>query len=328
MIYDHIRALVKLGVDAYVMHERSGYCYPWIDSPVPSLADTELRSTDHIVIPEIKAAKLAPKLVAAGLRYSIFVQNGYYLSQRDGTLSDDDVDFAYEQASYILSISDDTSSLIRLHYPELASRVVRMTCTLDSALFHASDAKQKLITYMPRKNGAHAAAVVFALHRYLSDGWTVAPIDGLSISGVAEVMSRSRIFLSFSGMEGLGLPPVEAAMCGNYVIGYHGGGGKEYWFGPNFQSVEVGDVAGFVEQIVARVRAIDADPGLHELHDGMHSLCAQFSNANEDAHLQAYVQQLKSDAVAACEGSHVPLKLQKHRKRSILKRLTWMGRPA
>ncbi|WP_228973667.1 hypothetical protein [Paraburkholderia gardini] len=308
------------------MHERSGYCYPWTDFPVPVLADTELRPTDHIVIPEIKAAKLAPKLVAASLRYSIFVQNGYYLSHRDGTLSNDDVDFAYEQAAYILSISDDTSSLIRLHYPELAQRVMRMTCALDSALFHASDTKERLITYMPRKNGTHAAAVVFALHRYLSEGWTVLPIDGLSISGVAEVMNRSRIFLSFSGMEGLGLPPIEAAMCGNYVIGYHGGGGKEYWFGPNFQSVEVGDVAGFVEQIVERMKTIDADPGLHELHDGMSSLCAQFSNENESAHLQTFVHQLQIDAATACEGSHVLPKLQKHRKRAILKRLTWVGR--
>ncbi|MGF6781144.1 glycosyltransferase [Paraburkholderia sp. GAS334] len=326
VIYDHVRAMVELGVPAYVMHERSGYRYPWTDFPVPVIACSEVRSTDHIVIPEIKAAKLAPKLVAAGLRYSIFVQNGYYLSHRDGNFSDNDVDFAYEQAAYILSVSDDTSSLIRLHYPQLGPRVMRMTCTLDSGLFHASEAKEKLITYMPRKNGTHAAAVAFALHRYLPEGWSVRPIDGLSASGVAGVLRRSRVFLSFSGMEGLGLPPIEASLCGNYVIGYHGGGGKEYWTAPNFQSVEVGDVAGFIDRIVERLKSIDANPGLHELRDGMNGLCVQFSSENENVHLQAFIRRLETDLASIGEEKRIALTLQKHRKRAMLKKLPWVMR--
>jgi hypothetical protein len=28
VIYDHVRALVEIGIPAYVMHERSGYRYP------------------------------------------------------------------------------------------------------------------------------------------------------------------------------------------------------------------------------------------------------------------------------------------------------------
>ena len=42
-------------------------------------------------------------------------------------------------------------------------------------------------------------------------------------------LSKSKIFLSFSNLEGIGIPPIEAALAGNKVIGYTGGGGIEYW---------------------------------------------------------------------------------------------------
>jgi hypothetical protein len=31
------------------------------------------------------------------------------------------------------------------------------------------------------------------------------------------------------------MPPIEAALCGNKVIGYNGGGGVEYWKGKIFK---------------------------------------------------------------------------------------------
>jgi hypothetical protein len=314
VIYDHVRALVDLGVPACVMHERSGYRYPWTEFSVPTIADSELRSTDHVVIPEIKSALIAPRLVAAGVQHSIFVQNGYYLSSRDRNLTDNDVDFAYERAAYILSISDDTSELIRLHYPQLASRVVRMTTTIDIGLFRSDAAKEKLITYMPRKNGSHAEAVVFALRPHLPGGWSVRSIDRLSVPEVAAVLRRSRLFLSFSGMEGLGLPPIEAALCGNYVIGYHGGGGRDYWTAPNFEDVGVGDVADFVRKVVALTGKADTDSDLQELQYGINALRAQFSRAKETACLQDFVRLLSVDQPAGESGNAVSVKLQKRRK--------------
>ena len=37
-------------------------------------------------------------------------------------------------------------------------------------------------------------------------------------------------------MEGLGMPPIEAAVAGNKVIGYRGRGGNEYWQKPILKS--------------------------------------------------------------------------------------------
>lgn len=313
VIYDHVRALVQLGIPAYVMHERNGYRYPWAELSVPTIADGELRSSDHVIVPEIKSALMAPRLIAAGVQYSIFVQNGYYLSIRDRNLTDSDVDFAYAQATYILSISDDTSDLIRLHYPQLAYRVVRMATTINGELFHSDGEKERLITYMPRKNGTHAEAVLFALRRQLPAGWSVRSIDGLSIPEVAAVLRRSQLFLSFSAMEGLGLPPIEAALCGNYVIGYHGGGGRDHWIKPNFEDVGVGDVTNFVRKVVALVSKADAGSDLRELRCGMDALLVQFSGARETACLQDFVRLLGINHFAGDRNHVVSVKLQKRR---------------
>ena len=47
-------------------------------------------------------------------------------------------------------------------------------------------------------------------------------------------------------MEGFGLPPLEAAIAGNKVIGYDGISGKEYWKKPIFTEIENGNLLNFV----------------------------------------------------------------------------------
>lgn len=299
VIYDHCSALNEMGVDAAILHERRGYVYPWTEHTVPTIACADLRPTDHLVLPEIKAAARARMLVEAGVRYSIFVQNGYYLSECGRRLCDADTHFAYSNATAILSISSDTTKLIELHYPELAGRIVNMRCSIDTRLFATANDKRNLITYMPRKNGRHAAAVAFALKRRLPAGWDLQTIDGMSEREVASALQRSRIFMSFSDLEGLGLPPIEAALCGNYVIGYHGGGGREYWHTPNFHAVEAGDIGGFVQRVVERVEKIDRiEPdAIAALQPGIDALRARYSLESERASLR----QLADALIAAAD---------------------------
>jgi glycosyltransferase involved in cell wall biosynthesis len=63
--------------------------------------------------------------------------------------------------------------------------------------------------------------------------------------------------MSFSGLEGLPLPPVEAALCGNRVVGYHGQGGLEYWDPALFRTVECGDILGFARAVLEEVEGIE-----------------------------------------------------------------------
>ena len=46
------------------------------------------------------------------------------------------------------------------------------------------------------------------------------------------------------------MPPVEAALAGNHVIGYTGEGGNEYWQKPLFTKVNSGEINKFVLNII------------------------------------------------------------------------------
>ena len=55
-------------------------------------------------------------------------------------------------------------------------------------------------------------------------------------------------------MEGLGLPPIEAAIAGNKVIGYTGEGGKEYWKKPIFTEIPHGNISKFIDEILIHIK--------------------------------------------------------------------------
>ena len=66
---------------------------------------------------------------------------------------------------------------------------------------------------------------------------------------VAHILKESAIFLSFSHAEGFGLPPVEAISCGCLVIGYHGGGGREYFQGDSIFPIVQGEIIEYVKTV-------------------------------------------------------------------------------
>ena len=50
---------------------------------------------------------------------------------------------------------------------------------------------------------------------------------------------------------------MESGLCGNYVIGYTGEGGKEYWNPPIFDIVSSGDIRTFANKVINKVRDFD-----------------------------------------------------------------------
>jgi glycosyltransferase involved in cell wall biosynthesis len=79
----------------------------------------------------------------------------------------------------------------------------------------------------------------------------------MSETEVARTLAASRIFMAFSDFEGLPIPPVEAALAGNFVIGYTGQGGREYWNPPVFEAIESGDIVRFIDVVLKRVNDMD-----------------------------------------------------------------------
>ena len=209
---------------------------------------------DFIMIPEFWAVPHARLIHETGLRYGIYVQNGYVISRNNG----EELEAAYHNAALILAISDDTAECIKMAYPECEGRVYRVHYSVNPDKFNVRPIKENIVCYMPRKLPRHSQLVTFFLKKLIPLNWRIEGIDGLSEDGVADILGKSRIFLSFSEFEGCPLPPVEAALSGCHVIGYTGEGAKEYWNAELFTEIYCGDIKAFVKAVLNKIDELDS----------------------------------------------------------------------
>jgi hypothetical protein len=219
---------------------------------------------------------------------------------------------AYLGADLVLAISDDTARMVALNYPRMdQTRLVRTRYSVGERFLFPTRLGEvpdrgRTITFMPRKMADHVARVVFALRQHLPAGWQILPIANVNEETCAAMLFGSRIFLAFSEFEGLPLPPLEAALAGNLVIGYTGQGAREYWDAPNFQHVQQGEIACFVMAAAQAARDIDAQRLTDaDLVPGMDSLAQRFSPAAESANLQLVLGLVERCFASAPAGARV-----------------------
>ena len=208
---------------------------------------------DFVVLPETWVHKYASQLYKSGVRFAIFVQNGYLISKGDR----EEISAGYRNAAVIVTVSKDCTKCVQEAFDISIEKIARLNLFVDSRKFISAPDKEKIITYMPRKLGDHFELLKFFIGDRISRDWKFVPIDGCSEDEVAHLLSKSQIFLSFSHREGLGLPPIEAAMAGNYVIGYTGEGGKEFWEAPLFTEIHHADFLAFAEAVVYLTKKIE-----------------------------------------------------------------------
>jgi glycosyltransferase involved in cell wall biosynthesis len=289
-----------MGFSAYVWHPQApDFSCTWFSHSTAFIAETALDpGRDFIIVPEILASVYVSHLKARGYRVGVFVQNPYLLHV-DLRFGDPmNVRRCLHAADLVLSISRDTTELLREIFAIPESKILRQRCAVNPNLFKP-DQKMKKISYLPRKRAQDVARWVSFLSLVLPAGWQLERIDGHPESGVAQHLAQSVIFASFSELEGLGLPPIEAALAGNIVIGYHGQGGKEYWEEPNFISVPEGDIREFVGSVLRACKAIDSGSmDLMGLNPGIKKLQSQFSEKAEREALADLVGQVASITTA------------------------------
>ena len=136
-------------------------------------------------------------------------------------------------------------------------------------LFHGREVTKKLqVAYMPDKRPKEAP-VVYAMFRKIYPEFNLVPwvpIVGMSRQECAAVMAESALFASFSCLEGLGLPPLEAMSSGCLVCGFTGHGGTEYARPDNGLWVKEGDHVGYVHAIAAAIKRLQTGSNKVEQH--------------------------------------------------------------
>jgi glycosyltransferase involved in cell wall biosynthesis len=208
------------------------------------------KKKDFVILPEIFAHLAEKLLMKKKINYAILVQNGYSINS---TNNEKILQMAYKNAKFILSISKDTSNCIQLRFPKIKKRILKLLycINLNKVNFYK---KKNIITYMDRKLSQHSNLVMQYLRTNLKKNWKIKNLQNLSEKKTFVLLKQSKIFLSFSNLEGFGLPPVEAAMAGNTVIGYTGEGGNEYWKKPLFIKINSGEINKFVKTIIQHIK--------------------------------------------------------------------------
>ncbi|MDA7473000.1 hypothetical protein N8975_01375 [Candidatus Pelagibacter ubique] len=227
------------------------FSYKWLNHKVNCKNNFNFqKKKDFIIIPEI-FAHLALELSNEGkIGYAIFVQNGFVL---DSTNNEKKLKKNYESAKFILSYSNAITKCLNLKFPKIKDKIVKISYSLNLQKFN-SNKKKNLITYMSRKLPYHSNLVINFLKSKIPKNWKIQDLNNLTEMETYKILGQSRIFMSFSNFEGLPLPPAEAALAGNFVIGYTGEGGNDYWYKPIFTKINQGDICEFVRHILIKIR--------------------------------------------------------------------------
>jgi len=255
VIYRHVDILNQAGIDAVVLHQRKGFRCSWFDNEtrVTDVSSSAVGPNDVLVVSELHADHLAE--LRPGIRHIVLNQSGYLTWTRHGDL----VAEYYSNSPDLLGIivvSEHSVQMLEYAFPDHLVR--RVYNGIDSAVFHPpAGNKLRRISCFPRRGHKDLDVVLHLLRaRGALQGWEILPLQGLSQEDWLNRLRASRITLVLSPWEGFGLPPVEAMACGNYVIGYHAFGGREF-MRPEFSCpIEVGDVLTVASAVE---RAIDED---------------------------------------------------------------------
>jgi hypothetical protein len=259
MLYRHVDVLNRGGRRAVALHQTPGYRYTWFEnstqvSDVGSITPTD---EDYIVIPEMHGPDLADWWT--GLRKVVFNQNAY-LTFNGYSLDTSALKTPYLHPEVVgtIVVSDDNLSYLKYAFP--AHPFHRMHYAIDPEVFSYSTTKKRQLCLMSRRNLQDAVQVANILKfRDALRGYEIVALNDLTEAETAEVLRDSRIFLSFSSIEGFGLPPAEAMASGCITIGYHGRCGHEF-FRPDFSyPIEFGDIEGYAHTVEQVIRDFDID---------------------------------------------------------------------
>jgi Glycosyl transferases group 1 len=260
-LYRSVDILNDAGLHAAIVHKRPGFSCTWFNhrTKVISSGQVVVSKQDVIVVPEIYGRSICE--LPAGVRQVIFNQGVYIMLDLLASGKPAAAPYTHNpDLSAVLAVSEDSAAVLEYAFPGLRVKCVRHG--IDPAVHYSPPGpKHRRIAYMPRRRGREALQVLELLKlRGVLEGWEVIAIDRRTEADVAQLLRASQIFLSFSQLEGFGLPPFEALACGCLVVGFHGFGGREFFRPPFAIAVEDGDVVAFARAVEHVIRLIDNDP--------------------------------------------------------------------
>jgi len=257
VIYRHVDMLNSMGIPAAVVHPHEGFRCTWFDNStkVISMKTLRLREEDLFVVPEYHAFGLPA--VPSSARVVVFNQGPHHTFDLI-PLRSSFPGWPYSQVTRlegILTVSQDGAELLQAAFPAIRVGIARNV--VDRQIFHPpGDVRGRRIAFVPSRRADELQEVLHFLNTRVeiqTRQWELKSLSGLSERGMAEALRSSSIFLSLSERDGFGLPPAEAMACASYVVGYHGGGGREF-----FDPTHCSPVGSTTELLSALIEAMNS----------------------------------------------------------------------
>lgn len=242
----------------------------------------DIKDKDFVIIPEIHVGKYADIFSKRNISFAILVQS-YFIANSESIEK-------YVNSKFLISTSQYITHCLKKIFPNKEILSLR----LAPKSLHCSLQKQKTICYMPRKLNKHSQLVILLLKKSIPGNWRIKIIDNLSHDKVLEEFNKSSIFLSFTDFDGFGLPPLEAAIHGNIVIGYSGIGGKEYFKKPIFHEIEFGNKLMLINKVKYMIDKIDNGYlDSRNIHKQREKLNKYYSEKNQKLRLNQLINKIK-----------------------------------
>ena len=267
---------------------KKSHSFTWFNQKIKIKENFDLnKDNDFVVLPEIFAHFAEDFLIKEKIPYAIFVQNGYAVFPTNNVKK---LNLAYKKAKFILAYSKDIKDCITLAYPSAKDKILDIKYSIDFKKFNLKK-KNNLISYMPRKLSKHSELIISFLNNSLPKSWKIKAIHNMSEKQVYRTLERSKFFLAFSDLEGLPLPPIEAALSGNKVIGYTGEGGKEYWKEPIFTEIKTAELKYFCKKILLNLN-LNFNVFLKKTTKQRKKISFQFSVENEKKYINRFLKKI------------------------------------
>lgn len=295
VVQQHLQILQAEGYDARVVLDGKRRWFSRLDPHERGIAikggtfRQQLSPSDVVVVPAVASPMIDS---IPGDRKVLMVQSGGLLFRSLPLEGTDRYPWRHPEVEAVICVSEADRTTIEKCCPTCA--VYRVYNQVDPNRFDSPpwDERDDLVlavTPKPVKNPWHTATVCHMVRSraMARTGQSPAPadvvpsvrvIEDLEPNEVAELMSRAKMMVFPSVVEGFPLLVLEAAMAGVPVAGYRNQSIGEYM--PDRYLHEISDFASMAE-LIEQFLAADPDDQIHELREQAREAASQYSRSRQ-----------------------------------------------